>query len=103
MAGQPATLVPEILVTEEEFDDRFSVRAPRGNSWSDLSRGDLMTFVMEAVTTALIDNVATAVALHAGAVSRCGKVILIVGSTGTGKTSLVAWLTDHGFSYISDE
>jgi hypothetical protein len=91
----------EIFVTEGD-DRRFSVIGHRG-AWFDLARLDVMTFVMEAVVTALIEDLSTAVALHAGAVRRGDRAALIVGPTGAGKSSLVAWLADNGFSYMADE
>lgn len=43
------------------------------------------------------------IALHAGAISYQGKFILLPGESGAGKSSAVAWLTAHGFSYATDE
>jgi hypothetical protein len=68
-----------------------------------LARGDLPTFVMEAVVRGLVKDLTTAVALHAGAVAHNGKAALIAGPTGVGKSSLVAWLIGNGFDYLSDE
>jgi hypothetical protein len=69
----------------------------------DLTLGDLPTFVMEAVVRGLVKDLRSAVALHAGAVSHEGNAILIVGPSGSGKSSLVAWLIANGFDYLSDE
>lgn len=43
------------------------------------------------------------VALHAGAVSHKGELLIIPGESGAGKSSVVAWLASHGFSYATDE
>ncbi len=43
------------------------------------------------------------VALHAGAVSWQGQTILLPGRSGSGKSSVTAWLTSQGCSYLSDE
>ncbi len=43
------------------------------------------------------------VALHSGAVSRQGKTLLLPGQSGAGKSSVTAWLTANGFSYLTDE
>lgn len=43
------------------------------------------------------------VALHAGAVVRRGRTILLPGQSGFGKSSVVAWLVKQGFSYLTDE
>jgi hypothetical protein len=42
-------------------------------------------------------------ALHAAALSRNGKGILIPGQSGSGKTSLSTWLAARGFNYLTDE
>ena len=44
-----------------------------------------------------------AVAPHAGAVARNDKAILVPGATGSGKSSLIAWLVDRAFDYLTDE
>ena len=43
------------------------------------------------------------VALHAGAVSWQGRTLLLPGRSGAGKSSLTAWLTANGCSYLTDE
>lgn len=43
------------------------------------------------------------VALHAAAVARQGGAILLPGKSGSGKSSVAAWLTAGGFSYLTDE
>jgi hypothetical protein len=42
-------------------------------------------------------------ALHGGAVAKDGKGILLPGKSGSGKSSLTAWLVGKGFSYLTDE
>jgi hypothetical protein len=58
---------------------------------------------MDAVVRGLVRDLATAVALHAGAITYNGRAALIAGPTGSGKSSLVAWLIGNGFHYLSDE
>jgi hypothetical protein len=41
--------------------------------------------------------------LHAGAVARAGRGILLPGDRGAGKTTLVAFLVKHGFLFYADE
>src|SRR5262249_12521904 len=68
-----------------------------------LVRGDLPTFVMDAVVRGLVKDLTTAVALHAGAVAHSGKAVLVAGPTGAGKSSLVAWLIRNRLTFLSDE
>lgn len=91
------------VIIEEAPHGRFSVAAKGDTPVSGLTRGDLPTFVMEIVLRGLVNGLTTAVALHAGAVAHNGKAALIAGPTGTGKSSLVAWLIGNGFDYLSDE
>lgn len=42
-------------------------------------------------------------AVHAAAVAAGGKGILLAGKSGSGKSSLAAWLTVHGLTYLTDE
>lgn len=91
------------IAIEEAPDGTFSIAADGDAPVTELTRGDLPTFVMEAVVRGLVKDLTTAVALHAGAVAHNGKAVLIAGPTGTGKSSLVAWLIGNGFDYLSDE
>ena len=58
---------------------------------------------MEEVTKALITQLDAGVVLHAAAVGHKGIAILIPGATGSGKSSLAAWLLANGFDYLTDE
>jgi hypothetical protein len=91
------------IVIEEAIDGSFSVAADGDAAVAGLTRADLPTFIMEAAVRGLVKDLTTAVALHAGAVAHNGKAALIVGPTGAGKSSLVAWLIGNGFTYLSDE
>ncbi len=59
--------------------------------------------LFDAVIYHLLNHADGGVALHAGAVSRRGRVILLPGKSGAGKSTLTAWLTAHGYSYLTDE
>ena len=68
-----------------------------------IAREKLLLVVLEEVTRALITRLSSAVALHAAAIS-CGETpVLMPGVSGSGKTSLAAWLLDNGFAYLTDE
>ncbi len=84
-------------------DNVYSVDDGAGEVVTGLPRGDLATFVMEAAVKALIEDIGTGVALHAGAVRWNGKAILVAGPSGSGKSSMIAWLMNRGFEYLTDE
>lgn len=52
-----------------------------------------------AIDSALADHVV----LHAGAVAREGKALLLAAPMEAGKTTLAAGLVDHGWAYLTDE
>jgi hypothetical protein len=68
-----------------------------------LTRDEVAAFVMEAVAGNLARGRIGAVALRAGGVAWQGHGIIVAGPSGSGKSSLAAWLVDRGFDYLSDE
>ncbi|MFC1681474.1 hypothetical protein ACFL1S_06800 [Pseudomonadota bacterium] len=63
----------------------------------------LATILIRETIRSLIDQNADGLALHAAALSRNGKGILLPGRSGCGKTSLSTWLASRGFNYLTDE
>ncbi len=59
--------------------------------------------IFDAVIYQLLDKATGGMALHAGAVCRHDRTIIIPGPSGAGKSTLVAWLVAHGFTYLTDE
>lgn len=56
--------------------------------------------VMLNATAALVDD---AVVLHAGAVTRGGKAMVLLGHSGLGKTTLTVELVRRGWGFLSDD
>ena len=81
----------------------FTLQPAGGPAETGLARDDLLNLLQEEVVHALIVDMASAVVLHAGAVSANGRAMLLAGPTGSGKTSLSAWFVAKGFRYLSDE
>ena len=50
-----------------------------------------------------IDNTPDRLVLHAGAVETAGHVVVIIGESGHGKSTLVAALVRSGMAYVTDE
>jgi hypothetical protein len=99
----PAGAATKRVAVTLNADGLFSVSGVGLPAVSDLTRGDTPTFLMEAVVHDLISDMRSAVALHTAAVAHNGRSVMIAGGTGVGKSSLTAWLVNHGFSYITDE
>ncbi len=98
-------VTPQHRITISEDEDHFFSMVDDGATHPavGLSRDELPIVVMEAVSRALIVDLDTALALHCGAVAHDDKSILVVGQSGAGKSSLVAWFVDKGFEYLTDE
>ncbi len=97
------TVEPKRSIVINRQNDTYSVDDGAGEVVTGLPRCDLPTFVMEAAVRALIEDIGTGVVLHAGAVRWNGKAVLVAGPSGSGKSSMIAWLMDRGFEYLSDE
>ncbi len=59
--------------------------------------------LFDAVIFNLLKDNCSGIAFHAGAVARKGKIILLPGQSGFGKSSMTACLLSHGLSYLTDE
>jgi hypothetical protein len=64
---------------------------------------DCAAVLFDQVIYHLLDQQKDGVALHAGALARLGRTVLLPGQSGSGKSSLTAWLVKQGFSYLTDE
>ena len=51
----------------------------------------------------LTDKSDGGMALHAAALSRDGRAVILPGRSGAGKSTLSTWLTRRGFNYLTDE
>lgn len=63
----------------------------------------MANLLMGEVIYAMIDGVHSGLTLHAAAVAQGNKGIWLPGTSGAGKSSLAAWLTSRGFTYLTDE
>jgi hypothetical protein len=63
----------------------------------------LAVILMNEVLYHCIDANQESHALHAGAVIRGDSCIILPGQSGTGKSTLTAWLVAHGYQYLTDE
>lgn len=59
--------------------------------------------LFDSVIFNLLNKNSRGVAFHAGAVALQEKVILLPGQSGSGKSTMSAWLAAHDFSYLTDE
>jgi hypothetical protein len=99
----PVSKPRHVVMIAREPGGGFTLQPAGGSSETGLDRDDLLNLLQEQVVHALIVDMASAVVLHAGAVSANGRAMLLAGPTGSGKTSLAAWFVANGFRYLSDE
>ena len=83
--------------------DSFELTSTFAPASPPLKTEDLPEFLMEAVIRGLVTDQSGGVVLHAAAVSRKDKAILIAGISGAGKSTLTAWLAGNGYDYLTDE
>ena len=98
------TFSPQSSINIVELSvDRFSLRGNSGQSLEFSSFGELTVNLLGEVARVVIEDMKAAVALHAGAVAYKDKAVLIAGASGSGKSSLIAFLLAHDFHYLTDE
>lgn len=85
---------PQITLTEKDVDEAI---------YEGCLGSDLAAILYDKVIFHLLNTNSSGIALHAGAVEIDGNIAIIPGKSGAGKSSLIAWLVAHGFSYLTDE
>ena len=68
-----------------------------------ITRSRAVEWVLQDLNLAAISHTRESILLHAGAVEIDGRVIVIAGVSGQGKSTLTAALVRSGFSYVTDE
>jgi len=71
--------------------------------YRDPSQTSVAAIFLERVLEHLIRTCTGGMLLHAAAVARDGKALVLAGKTGAGKTTLATWLVCRGFDYLTDE
>ena len=99
--GQPVA-PPATLRLYRQAYGRLELYRDGALVWKDLSWPEalhpLLDEIGRVVAAASIRPV-----LRAAAVAHDGKVVLIAGPPGCGKTGLAAWLVDKGFQFLADD
>lgn len=94
---------PDATLNVHEEDGELTLHCGEEQLYRGGEISVLATALIRETIRQLIDNNADGMALHAAALSRNGRGILIPGQSGSGKTSLSTWLTSRGFNYLTDE
>lgn len=67
------------------------------------SAGEVARALLGETQRCLAEGNRSGLLLHAACVSKEGRGVILPGQSGAGKTTLAAWLSTHGFEYLSDE
>lgn len=104
-AGRTTGAPSAIVTLTEAGNGRYRVDqvGGEGDTRHGLDRPEALIHISEAVASCLAGSTSAGIALHAAAVARNGRAVLIPGQSGAGKSSLAAWLFDKGFDYLTDE
>jgi len=102
--------VEPCMAVDTRYDVLVVGRPPKVSLWQgdkQLYFGDskhALAYILinEMIYRFIVDHKAD-LAIHSAALSRKNTGILIPGKSGTGKSTLAAWLTSKGFNYLTDE
>ena len=94
---------PDATLSVREVDGVLTLHCGEEQLYRGSEKSVLATTLIRETIRQLIDKNAGGMALHAAALSRNSRGILIPGQSGSGKTSLSTWLAARGFNYLTDE
>ena len=93
----------QILIISENDDGQHTLTNDNEMLFQGPLGVNFAAVLFDSVIFNLLNMNKSGVALHAGAVVYREKVIFIPGQSGSGKSTMTAWLTAHGFAYLTDE
>jgi hypothetical protein len=94
---------PSYTLTQREADGFFALSLDGQRIRETATAGGVVHSLLWQVHKEAVGSATRVLALHAGAVSWRGAGVVLPGTTGSGKTTLVTGLIRAGFSYLSDE
>jgi hypothetical protein len=94
---------PTYTLIQREADGLFAVWLNGQRIRKTATAGGVVHFLLWQVHKEAVASVTEVLALHAGAVAWGQSGVVLPGTTGSGKTTLVTGLLGAGFSYLSDE
>ncbi|MCZ2127940.1 MAG: hypothetical protein LC099_09240 [Anaerolineales bacterium] len=84
-------------------DSTFSADVNGGVLFSRIQFDALLPLLMRDALAQLNGAAASHLIFHSAALAHRGRGIMLCGQSGSGKSSLTAWLTACGFQYLTDE
>jgi hypothetical protein len=94
-----------VWIVNRGLDDsgRCSIYVNGRRNMRGINRSRAVERVLHDLNLAAISHTRGSILLHAGAVELEGRVVVIAGVSGQGKSTLTAALVRSGFSYVTDE
>ncbi|GAA6136480.1 hypothetical protein NBRC116583_02270 [Arenicella sp. 4NH20-0111] len=71
--------------------------------WTLTKAGDLIYHLTDRIVFHIADKASGVHCVHAAAVAKNGRAMVIPANSGAGKSSFTTWLVSQGFDYLSDE
>lgn len=106
LPASPETAVPAVLSLFDDGIDgpsRYRLYVDGRRCWSDGVDDHCLAAVHSELTELAIDHPAGHLLFHGGAIERDGRVVVVAGESGRGKSTLTAALVKRGFGYLTDE
>lgn len=97
-----ADLVANFNVTASS-ETTFTVSTDGSDLFNNLGYDLALQLLMTELISRLVAACERGLTFHAAALAYQGRGIILSGTSGSGKSSLAAWLTADGFQYLTDE
>ena len=102
-ANADPVATPNVTLNIDTDGDQLSLQQGTQTLYRGSDESELATTLIQQTIYHLIDKNKDGMALHAAAMSKNGKGIILPGASGRGKTTLSTWLATKGYNYLTDE
>ncbi len=99
-----ANIIDQPIISLRYANRLWKIHDADSNLTYDISAaGDAIYYLTDRIAYHVADRTADAHCLHAAAVVRGRKALLMPAVSGSGKSSFCAWLVSQGYRYLTDE
>jgi hypothetical protein len=100
--GENGPVIADYKITTLN-DTEFSVSLDGSDLFSRLNFEHVLFYLMQDGLTQLNGTASMELVFHAAALAHLDRGLILCGQSGSGKSSLTAWLTASGLQYLTDE
>jgi hypothetical protein len=101
--GGGGVLQTRFVVDTGDEEDGYVVMRDDSVCYRAGTAGELCTYLVGEIIYHLIENNSRELLIHAACLRRGELGILLPGASGSGKSTISAWLLSRGFQYLTDE